>query len=36
MRWKFSHLKTSVAPTSASIAAHVTTGVRWTWGLMRA
>ena len=36
IRWKFSHLKKSVAPTSASIASHVRTGVRWMCGAMRA
>ncbi len=35
-RWKISALKKTRAPTRASIVREVSTGVRWTWGRMRA
>jgi hypothetical protein len=35
MRWKFSHLKNTFAPVSASMVAEVSTGVRFACGLMR-
>ena len=35
MRWKFSHLKNTLAPVSASTVAEVSTGVRLACGLMR-
>src|SRR5262249_16247008 len=34
--WKFSDLQNSVAPTRSFKLVHVSTGVRWTYGLMRA
>ena len=36
MRWKFSHLKNSVAPVSASAVREVSTGVRCAAGAIRA
>src|SRR5688500_16407996 len=35
MRWKFSHLKNTCAPVSASTVAEVSTGVRFACSLMR-
>src|SRR5690606_8771603 len=35
IRWKFSHLKNSWAPTSASTRREVSTGVRWAWPRIR-
>ena len=36
MRWKFSHLKNSVAPVSSSAVRELSTGVRCAAGAMRA
>ena len=35
MRWKFSHLKKTAAPSSASAVREVSTGVRWACPAMR-